>query len=518
LEVNMSKFMTAEEAVSLIKDNDTLCTEGFMLNAFPHTLVNALEERFIKTSSPRNLTLVHSAGQGDTKEAALNHLGHEGLLKRVVAGHWNLQRKIVKLATDEKIEAYNLPQGVICQLYRDIAAGKIGTITHVGLKTFIDPRQDGGRINASAKEDLVQLININGKELLLYKAFPLNCCLLRGSYADEKGNITMEKEAVPLGVTPIAQAVKNSGGKVIVQVSKVVANGTLDPKLVKIPHIYVDAIVVVPLPEHAWEAPADMIEVYANNVRIPLSSIPAVPLDERKIIARRAAMELRPDIVVSLGVGVPEVIANVANEEGIGDYMTLTVEAGPVGGIPGGFPLFGTSINADCILDQATQFDFYDGGGLDIAFLGLAETDEQGNVNVSKMGDFVTGAGGFINQTQNAKKVVFCGTFTAKGLVINAGVGKLEIISEGSVKKFHKKVGHITYSGEYAAETGQSALFITERAVFELRKDGMHLIEVAPGVDIDKDIFRHMAFQPIMAKPPKQMDPRIFTNTVMGIR
>lgn len=513
----MPEFMTAQEAVKLIQDNDTLCTEGFMLNAVPHTLINYLEERFLATGHPRGLTLVHSAGQGDAKDAALNHLGHEGLLKRVIAGHWNLQRKIAKLAIEEKIEAYNLPQGVICQLYRDIAAGKIGVITHVGLKTFIDPRQDGGKINASAKEDLVQLININGKELLLYKAFPLNCCLLRGSYADEKGNISMEREALPLGVTPIAQAVRNSGGKVIVQVSKVLANGTLDPKLVKIPHIYVDAVVVVPMPEHAWEAGPDMLDVYANNLRVPLSSIAPLPLDERKIIARRAAMELRPGSVVSLGVGVPESIANVANEEGIGDYMTLTVEAGPVGGVPCGFPLFGVSINADCILEQAAQFDFYDGGGLDLAFLGLAETDAQGNVNVSKMGDFVTGAGGFINQTQNAKKVIFCGSFTAKGLRVAAGDGKLRILSEGQVRKFYQKVGHITYSGEYAAETGQAALFITERAVFELRRDGMHLMEIAPGVDLEKDVLAQMSFRPLMGKKPALMDTRIFSNNIMGL-
>lgn len=492
----MAKFMTPREAVELIKDGDTLATGGFLNNGFAESLAIALEERFVETGKPSDLTLVYAAGQGDGKDRGLNHLGHEKLLKRVIGGHWNLSPKIGALAVANKIEAYNLPQGTISQLYRDIAAHKVGTITHVGLKTFVDPRIDGGKINDVTKEEIVELINIAGQERLLYKAFPLNVCFLRGTYADEKGNITLEKEGVTLDTTSMAQAVKNSGGTVIVQVEKVVKAGTLDPKKVKIPHIYVDVVVAVPAAEHMPEADPDMLAVYNGDLHIPADSLPPLPLGDRKIIARRAAMELQPGSVVNLGIGVPEAVALVANEEGIGDYMTLTVEAGPVGGIPAGGLSFGLSVNGDCILDQAYQFDFYDGGGLDLAYLGLAECDEAGNINVSKLGPRVTGCGGFINITQNAKRLFFCGTFTAKGLKIATGDGTLKIVQEGSARKFLKKVGHVTFSGEYAQEVNQPVLYITERAVFELRKDGLHLIEIAPGIDLEKDILAHMDFTP----------------------
>lgn len=514
----MAKFMTPREAVELIKDGDTLATGGFLNNGFAESLAIALEERFVETGKPSDLTLVYAAGQGDGKDRGLNHLGHEKLLKRVIGGHWNLSPKIGALAVANKIEAYNLPQGTISQLYRDIAAHKVGTITHVGLKTFVDPRIDGGKINDVTKEEIVELINIAGQERLLYKAFPLNVCFLRGTYADEKGNITLEKEGVTLDTTSMAQAVKNSGGTVIVQVEKVVKAGTLDPKKVKIPHIYVDVVVAVPAAEHMPEADPDMLAVYNGDLHIPADSLPPLPLGDRKIIARRAAMELQPGSVVNLGIGVPEAVALVANEEGIGDYMTLTVEAGPVGGIPAGGLSFGLSVNGDCILDQAYQFDFYDGGGLDLAYLGLAECDEAGNINVSKLGPRVTGCGGFSNITQNAKRLFFCGTFTAKGLKIATGDGTLKIVQEGSARKFLKKVGHVTFSGEYAQEVNQPVLYITERAVFELRKDGLHLIEIAPGIDLEKDILAHMDFTPKMDTPPKLMDARIFTDAPMGLK
>lgn len=513
----MAKLMGLDEAVSLIQDGDALAVEGFVCNAQPEALCKALEKRFLQTGAPTGLTLMYAAGQGDGKDACLNHLAHEKLLKRVIGGHWNLSPKLGKLASEEKIEAYNLPQGTLSQLLRDIAAGKVGTITHVGLKTFVDPRLDGGKINKSAKEDLVELIHVGGREQLLYKAFPLNVCLIRGTTADEKGNITMEKEGVFLCATAMAQAVKNSGGKVIVQVERVVKNGTLKPKDVKIPHIYVDAVVVVPASEHMPEADSQMMNVYSGEVCIPTGALEPLPLDERKIIGRRAAMELKPNTVVNLGIGVPEAVAIVANEEKIGDYMTLTVEAGPVGGIPAGGMHFGLSINADCLLDQPVQFDFYDGGGIDLAYLGLAECDEIGNINVSKMGSRITGAGGFINITQNAKRLFFCGAFTAKGLKISSGNGRLKIVNEGQVKKFIKQVNHVTFSGEYASEQEQPVLYITERAVFELRIDGLHLIEVAPGIDIEKDILAHMDFRPKMDTAPKLMDERIFRDEPMGL-
>lgn len=518
----MAKFMSMQEALELIKDGDTLGTEGFLSTASPAAFYEALEEKFLKTGKPCDLTLVYAAGQGDGKGAGMNHIAHEKLLKRVVAGHWNLAPNLGKLAAEEKIEGYNFPQGVLAQMFRDTAGGRIGTITHVGLKTFVDPRLQGGKLNKRTTEDLVKLINIEGKDLLLYKSIPFDVCVIRATTADEKGNISMDREGVTAGVTSLAQATKNSGGTVIVQVERVVKNNSLHPKNVEIPHIYVDAIVVVSnrenMPEAYTHSTPDMIDVYSGNVRIPTASLPSMSLDERKVMGRRAAMELKPGSVVNLGIGVPEAVASVATEEGIGDFMTLTVEAGAVGGIPANGAMFGVSINPDAIIDEPYQFDFYDGGGIDLAYLGMAETDEKGNVNVSKMGSRIVGAGGFINISQNAKKQFFCGSFTAKGLKVEAKDGKLKILQEGTVKKFMKEVGHVTFSGERAQEVKQPVIYITERAVFELKADGMHLVEVAPGIDIEKDILAHMDFKPKMDTPPKLMDARIFTDKLMGLK
>ena len=513
----MAKFLSPQEAAALVKDGDTLVTEGFLLHALAEQVIKALGERFVQTGSPTGLTLIYAAGQGGGVSTGLDFLAHEKLLKRVVAGHFNLSPTLGKLSAEGKIEAYNLPQGTIAQLYRDMAAGKPGTVTHVGLKTFVDPRLNGGKLNDITKEDLVEVVTLGGKELLFYKSCKPTVCFLRGSLADEKGNITMEEEGVSLGVISIAQAVKRNGGTVIVQVRQVVKAGSLDPKLVKIPSICVDAVVAVPQDLHQSDVSRDFVTVFSGDKRIPTGSLPPLDLDDRKIIARRGAMDITPESVVNLGIGIPEAVAAVANEEGIGDYMTLTVEAGPVGGIPQGGKNFGVAVNADCILDQAYQFDFYDGGGLDIAYLGLAECDEKGNINVSKMGPRITGCGGFINITQNAKKLYFCGTFTSKGLDIAVDNGKLVIKQEGSVKKFLKKVGHVTFSGEYAAQIGQEVYYLTERAVFQLKKDGLHLVEVAPGIDIDKDILKHMEFKPMMDGQPKLMDARIFRNAPMGL-
>ncbi len=513
----MTRFLSPREAVDLIRDRDTLAVNGFIGTAHPEVLSKTLEERFLETGKPEGLSLVYAAGQGDRKNKSLNHLGHEKLLSRVIGGHWNMAPALGKLAVEEKIAAYNLPQGVISQLYRDIAAGNLGTITHVGLKTFVDPRLDGGKINKSATEDIVELITIGGQERLLYKAMPITACLIRGTYADEKGNVSMEHEGVVGDATAMAQAVRNSGGIVIVQVAEKVRAGSLDPRLVKLPHILVDVVVAVGHERNQDDFGQVPRPACCGEIRLPLAGIPALPFDERKIIGRRAAMELNPGSVVNLGIGMPEAIAAVAAEEGISDYMTLTVEAGSVGGIPAGGFDFGLSLNPEAILDQSAQFDFYDGGGLDIANLGLAECDETGNINVSKLGSHITGCGGFINITQNAKRLFFCGTFTAKNLEITVADGKLRIAREGLVKKFIKKVGHVTFSGEYAAVRGQPVTYITERAVFELRNDGLHLMEIAPGVDLEKDVLGQMGFRPKMDSPPKLMDEKIFKPDLMGL-
>lgn len=512
------QFLTPDEAVKWIKDSDTVSTSGFASAALPETLTSSLEQRFLSDGSPKNLTLFHCAGQGNAKGAGSDHFAHEGLVKRVVAGHFNMAPNLNKMVVDNKIEGYNLPQGTIAQLYRDIAAHRVGTITHVGLNTFVDPRDEGGKLNSKTTEDLVKLVEIDGQERLLYKAFPINVALLRGTYADEKGNISLENEVCTSDVKLIAQAAKNSGGKVIVQVEKVLAEGALNPKLVEIPSIYVDAVVIAnPEDRHQYlDSSYEFDPSLSGQMTAPTGNIGTIPLNQRKIIARRAAMELQPGAVVNLGVGIPEGISMVANEEGMGDYMTLTVEAGPIGGIPlGGFG-FGASINADAIFDEGAQFDFYDGGGLDLAYLGLAQVDQEGNVNVSKFGTRIAGCGGFINITQNAKRVFYCGTFTAGGLKIKTGDGKLTIVQDGKFPKFIDKVDQITFSSAYAQKIKQPVLYITERAVFELREDGLYLTEIAPGIDLEKDVLSHMTFKPKIDQL-KTMDERIFRDELMNL-
>ena len=514
--MNKDKIVTADEAIALIRDGDAVSCSGFVGIGTPEVLIEALERRFAETQGPRDLTLIFAAAPGDAKERGLNRLAHEGLVKRAIGGHWSLVPKLARLATENRIEAYNLPLGTISHLYRDAAAHRAGTLSKVGLGTFVDPRVSGGKINESTTEDLVRVMEIDGEEWLFYKVFPVNVALIRGTTADPSGNITMEREALMLDAQAAAMAARNANGLVIAQVERLAAEGSLDARRVVIPGVLVDCVVLAPPGAHAQTYGTDYNAAFSGEIRVATNRISPPPLDERKVIARRCAFELPPGGVVNLGIGVPEVVGAVAAEERVLDHLTLTAEPGVIGGFPQGGLDFGAAVNIHALLQQNQQFDFYDGGGLDMACLGMAEIDRVGNVNVSRFGPRLAGAGGFINISQNARRLVFAGTLTAGGLKIAIEEGKVRIVSEGRTRKFVEAVEQITFSGAVASGKGQSVLYVTERCVFRLEAEGLRLIEVAPGIDIERDILAHMAFRPAIGEVA-QMDARIFQPRPMGL-
>ncbi len=513
------EFLSAKEAVEKISSGERIATGGFVGIGVPETILKALEKRFLETGLPKELNLIYAAGQGDGKEKGLNRFGYEGMVDTVVGGHWGLAPKLGKLAFENKIKGYNLPQGVISQLFRDIAAGKPGTISKVGMGTFVDPVIEGGKVNSVTKEDIVSKINILGEDYLFFKGFKIDVAILRGTSADEFGNITMEKESLKLEAEAIAMAARNSGGKVFVQVERKIKSGSVDPKLVQIPGILVDYVVMAEsLEDHMQTFGTQFKEEYVTSNIITETKNDIMELDERKIIARRCAMILKKeDTVLNYGIGMPEGIATVLQEEKQEKYFTPTVEPGAIGGTPAGGLSFGASSNPEAVISQPSQFDFYDGGGIDVAFLGLAQCDTDGNINVSKFGPKLAGCGGFINITQNAKNVIFCGTFTAGGLKIEAKDGKLNILTEGKVKKFIPNVEQITFSGNFARDNGKLITYVTERAVFELRSEGLTLTEIAPGVDLNRDILEQMEFRPLIANELKIMDTKIFKDEKMNL-
>jgi len=516
--IKKNKIVSAQEAVGCIKDGNTIAFGGFVATGIPEEIFAAIETSFLKYEKPGNLTIMYAAGQGDSDKKGLNHFAHTGLVNQVIGGHWGLAPELARMAMDNKIIGYNLPQGIISHMYRDIAAHKPRTISHVGLGTFVDPRDTGGKINDITTEDIVELIEFDGTEYLAYKNRPIDVGILRGTTADEDGNITIEKEALTLESLEIATAAHNSGGIVIVAVERIAKRGTLNPKQVKIPGILVD-YVVVSKPENHWQTFAvEYNPSFSGEIKIPMESIPPMNMTERKIISRRAAFELKGGDVVNLGIGMSEGVALIANEEGILESVTLTAEPGVIGGLPAGGLNFGAATNTDAIIGQPAQFDFYHGGGLDIGFLGLAQADKEGNLNVSKFGRILTGAGGFIDITQNAKRVIFMGTFTAGGLKIAIVDGNIKIEKEGKIKKFLNHVEHVTFSGKYAQKKNQKVLYITERCVFELTQKGMELIEIAPGIHLEKDILALMDFEPVINGTLRLMDERIFKIQRMDLK
>ena len=515
----MKKIINAEDVPSLIKNNDTVYITGITLAVAEHSIVE-IEKSFLEKGSPRDLTFYFQTGVGDRAHKGLSRIAREGLLKRAVGGHLlGCGLDMVKICQENKAEIYNFPQGVMTTMPRYIAAKKPGVITKIGLKTMMDPRYDGGKMNNKAKaaEDLVELITIHDEEWLLYKLPKIDVTLIRGTLADQNGNISLQKEGYSLGQLSAAQAAKACGGIVICQVESIVEAGSIKSKDVKIPGILVD-YVFISQPDYHWQTAKSVYNpVFSGEIRIPLEHIPVEELSARKVIARRAAMELTPGDIVNLGVGNPEAISSVAAEEGVDKLFALTSETGSIGGIPASGLDFGCSWNPDATIDMADQFDLYDGGALDFAGLGFLQIAPNGNLNATMRNGGGIGVGGFMNVAGGSKKIVYTGTMTG-GIKredlpeFEIKNGELKIIKEGNLKKFVNDIEQITFNGEIAAQDEKEVLYVTERAVFKLTKGGLLLTEIAPGVDLEKDVLAHMEFSPLISDDLTLMPKEIFNE------
>ncbi len=504
-----SKAMSADEAIRLIEDGDTVGLIGGGGGLCEATVLHqAVERRFLEAGAPRDLTCVHALGIGDRDRRGMNCFAHKGLVKRVIGGHWVWSPRMQEMARNEDIEAYVLPGGVVMQLMREIAAGRPGLFTHVGLGTFVDPRQEGGKLNARARDDLVEVTEIDGRELLRYRPFPIDIALLKGSVADLEGNISLDQEPANLDIYAMAAAAHNSGGKVIVQVRELTETGKLPARAVRVPGALVDAVVVDPEQRQSYDIVYD--PALSGERRGVAPDIEPPVLDVRQVIARRAAMELRPGAVINYGFGIPDAVAALVAVRGETDLYYQTIEHGTYGGELLTGTLFGYARNPTAMIDAPSQFDFYSGGGLDMAFLGFGEVDRSGNVNASKLGGLTVGPGGFIDIAQTAKKVVFCGSFDAKGSTCQVQGGLLSIEAHGQVRKFVDQATQITFSGAQAMTQGQEILYITERAVFRLAGGELRLEEIAPGVDLESDILGRMTFQPVVADDLRPMPRACF--------
>ena len=509
------RFLGAREAVDLIRDGATVIVDGSGggVNE-PGAILEALEARFLESGSPRELGVVHVSGMGSGNGDGIDRFAHVGMVKRVIGGHWGWTKGMQELAADNLIEAYCLPQGTISHLLRVAAAHGPGVVSHIGLGTFVDPRIDGGRLNAAAVDDIVELVTLSGKEWIFTPVFPIDVAIIRGTTADEDGNITMEGEGLLAETLAAAQAVKNNGGIVLAQVRNRVPSGSLIADQVRVPGILVDAVVVDPT--QRLSTATDRDPYLEGRKRLGDIAIEPMELSVRKVIARRAAAELRKGDIINLGFGMPDGVAAVLAEEGKAGDVTFTVEQGHIGGVPAGGTDFGMARNAQASVTSGAQFDWYDGGGVDIAVLSFAEVDARGNVNVGRFGRRAPGVGGFINISQGSHRVVFVGTFVAGGTYGVDGSGSIEL-PEGGKQKFVPQVEQISFSGDRATAVGQPVVYVSERAVFELRPEGLVLTELAPGVDLERDIIANMGFRPILADRVRTMDPALFKSASLAL-
>jgi propionate CoA-transferase len=514
--MNSSRIMTAEQAVALIQDGDTLTVCGCGSIMVPEKTLIALEQRFIDSGHPRDLVVANPIVVGKEQGTGLEHFAAPGMVKKLVGSTYSLWEKprLSERIVDGEVEAYVYPMGVLFQWLWAIGAGQPGVLTKVGLNTFVDPRLDGGRCNDMSRDPLVEQVTLGGEEYLYYKCFPIDVAIIRGTTADEDGNISMEHEPLFLDMLPMALAARASGGKVIAQVKRVTRRGSLHPKSVQVPGFLVDAVVV---DKAQRQSELEDSPSLTGEVRALLDEIPPLALDAEKVIARRGAQEMQPGDVVNLGFGVPAVMPQVALEEGIFDQVVLTTEHGAIGGVPESRKIFGVHHNPDALIRSLGMFAMYDGGGLDITYLGFAQLDRAGNVNVSKFGRTLPGCGGFIDITHNVKRIVFCATFTSGGLKTRVRDGRIEILQEGRHKKLVPQVEQVTFSAKNGHEKGQTVFYVTERAVFRLGPAGVELVEIAPGIDLERDILPHVGFELMVSPDLKEMDARLFQAAPLAL-
>lgn len=518
----MREIITAAQAAEFVKDGCTLTTTGFNGFGCPEDLIMSLAEHYDKTGHPKNLTLFKCTSQGDGKGRGVSHLAAKpDMIRELIISHMGYDPGLRKLVQEEKAACFMLPLGNMMQLFRAIAGGLPGCIATTGIGTFADPRLGGGKANQKAKDsgkEVVSLVELGGQECLFYPSFPVDVCFIRATYGDEAGNLSIRDEAMNIEQFEVAAATHNSGGIVIAQVDRIVKKGTIPAKEVFIHGFMVDYL-VEGRPEYSMQSfETDLFRPeIAGLASVPSVGFDPLPMGPRKICCRRAAMELTPNALINLGIGMPGGIGSVAEEEGISEEFTLSVECGPLGGVPLGGIDFGATINPEAMYRMADILQLYDGGTLDMAVLGFAEVDCYGNVNAHSFNNRTVGAGGFIDITQNVKKLCFIGTFTAGKQEVALKDGGLSIHSQGPQKKFLREVEAITFSGKEAVRKGQEVLYITERAVFRLEADGLTLVEIARGVDLQTDIFDQMAFQPKIHESLRFMDARLFRDAPMGL-
>ena len=512
----MSKVLGVRDAVGLVRDGATVVIGGSGAgHALPQRFIDELATVYVAEGRPRDLTTVRVVGIGDFADRGFSQLGLPGLQRRTIGSNIGNEPRLGALVEANELEAYSFPQGVLSQLMREIAAGRPGLVTSVGLGTYVDPRQTGGRQNARTTEELVEVVTLRGREWLLYHAFPIDVAVIRGTTADEDGNLTMEGEAIQGEMLAMAMAARNSGGIVVAQVRQLAPRGSLPQRSVKVPGALVDHVYVDP---DQWQTYITRDSpYYAGTLRKPVAGDPPLPLDVRKLIARRSLLEFPPGAICNLGFGISQLIGRVAWEEGITNRLVLTVEQGIFGGVPVAGNEGGAGFNYQALIDQPDMFGFYDGGGLDIASLSFAEVDAEGNVNVHAFEGRVRGPGGFPNISTLTPRVNFVGTLTAQGLELGIGVDGVRVIREGSLPKFVPQVREISFNGRLARERRQRVRYVTDRAVFALEPDGLVLTEIAPGIDLGRDVLSQMGFGPRVADPLPLMDRRLYADGPMGL-